>query len=66
MTTEETIMTDLEFMRTWTPEDYKLYAEWLTIMGIRNSAPDYDQACANEWMETVWVKQIRPTEVGQD
>lgn len=58
-------MTDIEFMRTWTPEDYKLYAKWLTTMGIRNSAPDYEQACASEFMETVWVEQVRPTEVGQ-
>lgn len=53
---------DETFIYSWSADDHRLYATWLDE---RNSSDWYTSACADQWIEIVWEKQVHPTEVGE-
>lgn len=52
---------DNNFIHEWSADDHRLYATWLEEM---HSSDWYTSACAIQWIEVVWEKQVHPTEVG--
>ena len=53
---------DETFIYSWSANDHRLYAEWLDNL---NSNDWFTSACATEWIEIVWEKQVYPSEVGE-